>query len=259
VRRALSLFGVCLLAVTPVPAGETGLSYASLSTLPDFSGWWHIQNQGPPPLVQMLAKPPPLRAELLPKFQAALAALLARGGADYCRPPQFVGFQNGGGFEDTIEFLFTPGRVTLTTEAGLIRRIYTDGRPLPLDPDETNTGTSVGRWDDNVLVVQTVGLMHTAQFPVRFTGALPIGDDVRVSEFISLKSRDLLEIRSVMIAPDLMAAPYEITTLYVREAGYIAHELTNCPDSDRVIDPATHLMRFDLTPPADLATPPGRR
>jgi len=258
-RRWL-LLGACLLGLTPVRAAERGLTYASLSALPDFSGWWHLQNQGgPPPLLRMLTKPPPLRAELLPKFRAALVARVARVGADYCRPPQFVGFQNGSGFEDTIELLFTPGRVTLTTETGLIRRIYTDGRPLPVDPDETNTGTSVGHWEGKVLIVRTVGLLHTAQFPERFADAPPIGGHVRVTERISLKSRDMLEIQSTMVAPDLMAAAFEITTRYVREPGYVAHELTNCPDFDRLVDPATHLMRYDLTPPADLPPPPRGR
>jgi hypothetical protein len=45
-------------------------------------------------------------------------------------------------------------------------------------------------------------------------------------------------------------------SIYVREAGYVAHELSNCPDFDRAIDPSTHLLRFDMTPPADLPPPP---
>src|SRR5262249_28404976 len=107
--------------------------------------------------------------------------------------------------------------------------------------------------------IETVGLVHTAQFPIRFAGAPPIGRHVRVTERISLKARDVLEIRSVMIAPDLMAAPYQITTLYLREPAHGAHELAICPAADRLIDPVTHLMRFDLTPPADLPAPPRNR
>jgi hypothetical protein len=258
-RGPLVLFGAWLLALAPVLAADPASTYASLSALPDLSGWWHIQPQGPPALLRMLAKPPPLRVELLSRFREALAARMTRVGTDFCRPLQFVGVQNGSGFEDTLELLFTPGRVTLTTETGLIRRIYTDGRPLPVDPDETNTGTSVGHWEGEILVVETTGLAHTAQFPERFAGAVPIGRGARVTERISLKRQDMLEIRSVLIAPDLMAAPYETTTFYVRETGYVAHELTNCPDSDRLIDPITHLQRFDLTPPADLPPPPSSR
>ena len=37
------------------------------------------------------------------------------------------------------------------------RQIYTDGRPLPTDPSPTFQGYSVGRWDGDTFVVETVG------------------------------------------------------------------------------------------------------
>ena len=41
----------------------------------------------------------------------------------------------------------------------MVRRIYTDGRPLPADPDLTWMGSSVGRWEtDTTFVVETTGL-----------------------------------------------------------------------------------------------------
>jgi len=35
--------------------------------------------------------------------------------------------------------------------------VPTDGRPLPRDPDPTWFGTSVGRWDGDTLVIETIG------------------------------------------------------------------------------------------------------
>jgi hypothetical protein len=58
-----------------------------------------------------------------------------------------------------IEFLFTPGRITVLTEAYMqVRRIYTDGRKLPDDPDPQFNGNSIGHWEGDTLVVETVGL-----------------------------------------------------------------------------------------------------
>ena len=37
------------------------------------------------------------------------------------------------------------------------REIWMDGRPLPKDPDPTYFGYSVGRWDGDTLVVESVG------------------------------------------------------------------------------------------------------
>jgi hypothetical protein len=39
-----------------------------------------------------------------------------------------------------------------------IRRIYTDGRKHPSDPDPTWMGHSIGTWQGNTLIVDTVGL-----------------------------------------------------------------------------------------------------
>ncbi len=42
-----------------------------------------------------------------------------------------------------LEFLMTPGLVTIISEAYTeVRSIYTDGRPLPEDPDPNFYGTS---------------------------------------------------------------------------------------------------------------------
>ena len=122
--------------------------------------------------------PPPYKPEVLARARAGVADEVATPRDLYCRPSQFVGYS--GGFVESVEFLFTPGRVTLANESGLVRRIYTDGRPLPVDAETTNTGFSVGRWEGQTLVVETVGLHPKALYPQPFSGASAIGPDVRV-------------------------------------------------------------------------------
>jgi hypothetical protein len=99
-----------------------------------------------------------------------------------------------------MEFLLTPGQVTIVIEAySQVRHIYTDGRPLPADPDPLFYGTSVGHWEDDTLVVETVGL---AQVPRGL--AFPYSDKLKVAEAFtapySMGTRTLARHRTWTIA-----------------------------------------------------------
>jgi hypothetical protein len=227
-------------------------SYASLAALPDWSGLW---GHGTPLPDEWRRNPPPLKPEVAAANEAGRAdqdPILSR----YCRPPQFTG--STGGFTEAVEFLFTPGRVTITNEMGLVRRIYTDGRPMPKDPEPTNTGTSVGRWEGGTLVVETVGINPDALYPSPQQGAVPIGDNVRISERIFLKDPSTLQFDIVTLAPDVLSGPDERTRIYTRLPKTTPTEITFCTDYDRSIDPESGKQRFDLTPPAGLPPPPAR-
>lgn len=57
-----------------------------------------------------------------------------------------------------IEILEAPGRIVIKPEnVALPRRIYTDGRGHPDDLEPSWMGHSIGRWDGEMLVVDTVG------------------------------------------------------------------------------------------------------
>ncbi len=52
-----------------------------------------------------------------------------------------------------------PGEVIVLHEGFTIyRQIYTDGRPLPKDPVPAWLGYSIGHWDPDALVVDTIGI-----------------------------------------------------------------------------------------------------
>lgn len=222
-----------------------GMSYKSIAKLPDWSGWWVFGQAAPTELVE---QPLPLNPE------AAATARAAGPDADplrYCKPWQFTG--SNGGFTEAVEFLFTPGRVTITNERGMVRRIYTDGRAMPAAFDPTNTGISIGRWEGETLVVETRGLNPLARY-----GGVPIGEDVAVTERIHLEDPNTLRIDVVTDAPDVLTQPDRRTRLYSRAAKTMANEITFCTEYDRSIEPGTGKQRFDLTPPADLPPPPPR-
>src|SRR6266404_3943456 len=58
-----------------------------------------------------------------------------------------------------FELVHTPKYTLMLYEDDhTVRRIYTDGRPIPTDPDLLWMGTSVGHWEgDTTFVVDTVG------------------------------------------------------------------------------------------------------
>lgn len=252
--RAACSAALALAFGSPALAQTGGGRYAALDRLPDWSGWWITEV----PFVEAwLASPPQLKPGLLQQVRAARSRDTDPDPLRYCRPPQFTG--SSGGFIGALELLFTPGRVTLTEEGGLVRRIYTDGTPLPKDVEPTNTGTSIGHWEGETLVVETTGINPAAVYPSVFQGSMRIGKGARIVERISLTDKDTLQFDVITEAPDLLTAPDRRTTVYHRSAKKLANEISLCADFDRSIDPATGKQRFDLTPPADLPPPPPRR
>jgi hypothetical protein len=61
---------------------------------------------------------------------------------------------------DLARIVQTPGLIVMLyqgTTNSVHRTIFTDGRPLPADPNPTWLGYSVGHWDGDTLVVETAG------------------------------------------------------------------------------------------------------
>jgi len=232
----------------------SGTSYASLGELPDFSGWW-LATAARTSEEALASQPPPFNSEAARARSASLAAD-APVPLVYCRPREFTG--ESGGFTEALELLFTPGRGTLTTERGLLRRIYTDGSPMPENLEYTNTGTSIAHWEGGTLVVETAGIDPRVYYPNRSAGGIPFGKNVVIHERIYLVDENTLRFDVEIVAPDIFTAPYRSSQLYKRLSKTMANEISWCSDSDRSLDPATGEQRFDTTPPPSLPPPPAR-
>lgn len=247
-----------LLAVTAAaqaPVDELpGSTYESLAELPDLSGWWIASNDRID-TEEFAIQPPPFKPEAQQAREAGLAAD-APDPLRHCRAWQFTG--SSGGFTEALEFLFTPGRVTLTNERGLIRRIYTDGRPMPDTLEYTNTGTSIGHWDGDALLIETRGIDPRALYPSPGPAAIPFGENVVIRERIYLADDDSLRFDIETIAPDIFTAPYRRSQSYRRLSKTMANEISWCSEFDRSVEPGTGKQRFDMTPPKGLPPPPPR-
>jgi hypothetical protein len=259
-KIALGILGaVCAfhgaVAQAQAPTGTLpGTSYASLAELPDWSGWW-LADAAATAQEKLASQPPPFSAQAARARSTSLAADSLPPMA-YCRPREFTG--QSGGFTEAMELLFTPGRVTLTTERGLLRRIYTDGRPMPEALEYTNTGTSIGHWEGDTLVVETAGIDPRVHYPDRSIGGIPIGENVVIHERIYLVDENTLRIDIETIAPDIFTMSDRRSQLYRRLSKTMANEISWCSEDDRSMDPTTGQERFDTTPPPGLPPPPSR-
>ena len=93
-----------------------------------------------------------------------------------------------------------------------MRRVKTDGRPLPTDPDLLGMGTSVGRWeDDHTFRVETVGFNEKTWLD-RLGHAH--SDQLKVTERFHRIDQDHLQLDIRMEDPKALARPWDATFYY---------------------------------------------
>src|SRR5262249_7738448 len=63
---------------------------------------------------------------------------------------------------DPVKFIQTPSVIVILLEDLTYRQIHLDGRKLPKDPNPSWMGYSVGRWQGDTLVVETIGFDERA-------------------------------------------------------------------------------------------------
>ena len=218
--RAAAVTALATLAI-PAAAQEGDYTppraegYAELADLPDWTGTWYQDWER---LFGVTVAP----VVLTPEAQAVqdeFEARYAEPGPPLeaearCLPPGVPLIMSVGGMP--IEVLYSPGRVTILTEAyGQARRIFTDGRDLPDDPEPFFNGNSVGHWEGDALVVETVGL-HEMNGIARGI-YVPHSDQMRVSERIYMPAEGELAVEITVTDPPVLAEPHVMHLFYKRQ------------------------------------------
>jgi hypothetical protein len=110
------------------------------------------------------------------------------------------------------------------------RTVWTDGRGHPEDPDPTFMGHSIGRWEGDTLVIETIAILDDLEF----AGGALHSPDFKVTERISLSQENpgVLVNRLRMEDPRALADPYEITVTYRRDREGTLLEF-QCSENDR--------------------------
>jgi hypothetical protein len=214
----------------PVPAHPKG-HYAALDALPDWGGVWVLNFPAPGTAPQ---EKPSLKDKYLQDYQSWQHAVETKGGqvaheGSYCTPPGMPGIMGVGQYP--IEFLFTPGRVTTHHEAWMQwRNIYTDGRGHPDDLEASFYGDSIGHWEGDTLVVDTIGIKDSVPLGM----GMKHSDKLHILERIHLAKGDPDTLVVEMTAEDplALAKPWLHTFTYKRSREWQLLEF-ECAENDR--------------------------
>jgi len=241
---------------------------------PDWSGQWRKAPDGGPPRYDP-SKPDgagqqaPLKDEYRRIHEASMADQAQGGQGLYVQSvkciPMGMPFQMSIVFP--FEFVITPKTTYVLFEimTSQPRRIYTDGREWPKDPDPTFTGYSIGRWIDedgdgrfDVLEVETRHLRVPRLFDQ--TG-IPFHEDGQaiIKERIYADKANPNIIYDEMTTTDnALTHPWSIKKTYRREPKVVWPE-NNCTEgnNDVVMGGENYLLSADgLLMPVKKDQPP---
>ena len=224
VRSALAALLLYPMAVDAAPVARAGVNsqaqaqaWRAIAVLPDWSGVWlpDIGDQTRQEKGNLAPWTPAAQVQIDKMWKDTYAGeppLVLYGCFPHGMPTWMMINHNA------MEILFTPGRVTMLGEVdgNRMRRIYTDGRPHPEDPDPTFHGHSIGRWEGDTLVVDTVGIAPQASIGISESVGLPNNGDIHVVERIRLRGGDVLEDAMTITAPKVFTKPWQTTRLFRR-------------------------------------------
>jgi hypothetical protein len=102
----------------------------------------------------------------------------------------------------------TPGLTLVMHELdNATRQIYTDGRPLPADPNPSWLGYSAGRWERDTLVVETIGFNGKA--PLDIVGH-PRSEKMKITERYRRRDVGHLDVELTFDDPATYTRPFTI-------------------------------------------------
>ena len=167
---------------------------------PDLSGLWHA---GPKYESDFKS------SDALPWAQARSRERESNPAADswstLCLPPGPMVV-----FSGQFRIVQTPVLHTVLYEVpNNFRQIFTDGRALPTDPSPTWQGYSVGHWDGDTFVVQTVGFNDRSWIG---RPGYPATEALRVTERYRRRDFGHIDLQMTFDDPKAFTRPWTVTT-----------------------------------------------
>jgi hypothetical protein len=147
-------------------------------------------------------------------YQPWLAALVKERTANHakddphvrCYPDVFLRAYN---HPHLLKIVQTPGLLVMLDEMNaLYRQVFTDGRPLPEDPEPSWQGYSSGKWEGGTLVVDSNGFRDDLW--IDWNGSV-ITSAAKVQERISRPAYGRLDVGVTVDDPKAYTKPWTVT------------------------------------------------
>ena len=219
-----------VLAFSPVTSAQTGKPSATAkaaSPAQNLSGVWVAQGKQSSAFLTSSKEEPPMTPWGKEQFKAARsenqnATPKDAAGNDprlKCDP---AGVPRVYLSTRPMEFIQTPNRLFVFYEEDHNwRQIWTDGRAVPTDSDPTYMGYSVGKWEGDTLVVDTVGSNDKTWLD---NVGHPHSDALHVTERIRRVDHDTLQITFTLEDPKAFTKPHTFKRTHTLLPTWEIHE-----------------------------------
>src|SRR6185295_8745232 len=227
----LAGLGLCLLLAQSLTYGQKP-ALPEYSKLPDWSGVWSMvggtvfdrasQTGEGGALTHGVREHPPYNAQWEAIYQKNLALRDKDRLPDVitnCGVP--VGFPRIFNLPDVYEFVVRPEEFWVLAENGPnVMRVYTDGRPM-LTPEErwgTYTGDSVGRWEGDTLIFQTVSLKGSRDNDsILDRTGLVLSDGATATTRMRKTSDTTIEVQMTIEDSKAFTKPWQVTKQFRKQ------------------------------------------
>ena len=233
IRRAAAMLALA------IACSSSGLHAQRVAAHPDLSGYWELR-------FDSFNVP---RAALTPAAQTAAAARLKKD-ADAVRGCVNIGMPELMNDRSTLDIRQSASVIGMVAKSpSSTRYIYIDGRTHPDadDLDATTNGHSIGRWDGDALLVDTVG------FNERGITAIPGGGYRTVHSHLDEQYRlsadgQQLTVTFTWTDPSVFRQPHSYAFRYYRVPSIGEPRVLNCiandPERARFLTEAPPPVRF---------------
>lgn len=250
-RHAIGAVAGALLVTWGMAAAAAAPDRARQSAaLPDWSGIWvstdiDIDISGYP-----TAGPGALNLKLMgstaavrPEQRARMAELIAALAADAGRKSQGWGYPGMMEGAAPLQFLVTPEETLILNFYRDIRHVYTDGRGHLPEEDRWPVpwGDSIGHWEGDTLVIETVSVQIGAALPM----VIPLSEKTRFIERIRRTGPDRMELEMRVEDPEVLSEPWVVKVQYQQARG-VDRLIHNLFENDRTESKGDSMT---ITPP----------